>query len=80
MKKYHEVNLDLNSELERLSKELRLERKKVEEMENVKETSFRAILSEREKAFQVEIEKSKLNMNKVIEESIRDKKSMEMLQ
>lgn len=73
------MNLDLNSELERLSKELRLERKKVEEMENVKESSFRAILSDREKAFQVEIEKSKLNMNKVIEESIRDKKQMEML-
>jgi hypothetical protein len=51
MKKYHEMNLDLTSELERLSKELRLEKKKVEEMENVKESSFRAILSEREKAF-----------------------------
>ena len=46
----------------------------------MKDHNFRAIINERDKAFQVEIEKSKINLNKLIEEGIRDKKHIDQLE
>ena len=46
----------------------------------MKESSFRAIMHEREKVYEMEIEKSKININKLIEESIRDKKMIDSLE
>lgn len=74
IKKYQELNLDLATELETLRRELQLERKNAEQLEREKEEEVRAIKIEKERRFATEIDKSKANMNKMIEESIRDKK------
>lgn len=51
MKRYQELNLDLSSEIEKLKKELRSERKRNEELEQLNDKKFRAIVAEREKQF-----------------------------
>jgi len=62
-----------------LHRQLRADKKQFETLSRQKDEDLQTINNEKEKLFEKELDKSKVTMNKIIEESIKDKSTIEKL-
>ena len=62
-----------------LHKELMSEKKKVEKLSTDRQFDIAKVLEDREMMFSQEIEKNKININKLIDDNINDKKHIDEL-